>query len=455
MGVLLATIDGSIVNVALPTLVDDLSTTFPIIQWVSLGYLLTLAALTLSVGRLGDIVGKKRIYTIGFVAFTIASTLCGLAPNVGALIGFRVLQALGAVMILALGPAILVEAFPPNERGKALGLIGTAVSVGIITGPVVGGLLISEFGWRAIFFVNIPVGIVGTWLVLRSVPDTKPIGRQVFDVRGAGLLSVGLLSLSLALTVGQEAGFSSGPILALFVLALVAGATFVRVELSHPSPMVQLRLFKSPELAVSVAAGFLTFVAMSGTFFLLPFYLEGVLGFPINRVGLLLGAAPLLLGVVAPASGSLSDRIGIRPLTIAGLVTMTLVFFGFLTLGTNTSIPHYLALAAPLGLGMGLFQSPNNSAIMGAVPPEYAGVGGGLLTITRLFGSITGIAVIGSIWATRVAAAGGGSNAPAAAAEFQVAGLHDASLVMAIVIAIATMLAVVGLARVKPRSSYG
>ncbi|MDH3517717.1 MAG: MFS transporter, partial [Acidimicrobiia bacterium] len=206
IGVLLATIDGSIVNVALPTLVDEFGTTFAVIQWVSLGYLLTLATLTLGVGRLGDIIGKKKIYTAGFSAFTAASILCGLAPTVGFLIGFRVIQALGATMVLSLGIAILTEAFPSSERGKAIGLVGTAVSIGIITGPVVGGILISAFDWRYIFFVNIPVGIAGTFMALRHIPDTPPVGGQKMDYLGAIVLSVSLLALSLALTLGQEAG---------------------------------------------------------------------------------------------------------------------------------------------------------------------------------------------------------------------------------------------------------
>ena len=160
VGILLATIDGSIVNVAFPTLVAELDTTFNVIQWVSLGYLLTIATLTLGIGRLGDVIGKKTIYTVGFSVFTIGSAVCGLAPDVSWLIGFRVVQALGAVMILALGSAILIEAFPKSERGKALGWVMAAVSIGIIIGPVLGAILISSFSWRAIFLVNIPVGIV-------------------------------------------------------------------------------------------------------------------------------------------------------------------------------------------------------------------------------------------------------------------------------------------------------
>lgn len=448
VGVILATIDGSIVNVAFPTLVQELDTSFNVIQWVALGYLLTIATLTLGVGRLGDIVGKKRIYTAGFGVFTVASALCGMAPDVGWLVGFRVVQALGAVMVLALGAAILVEAFPPQERGKALGFIGTAVSVGVITGPVVGGLLISAFTWRAIFFVNIPVGIVATFLALRNVPDTPPVPGQRFDYLGAGLLSTSLLTFSLALTLGQDLGFASPEIVALFVAAGVSIVAFVVVERRVTSPMIELGLFRNPSLTVSVITGFLVFAAISSTFFLLPFYLEGVLGFEVREVGLLLGAAPLVLGVVAPMAGNLSDRVGIRPLTLTGLLILAVTYAAFSTLDQNTGILHYLALAVPIGLGVGIFQSPNNSAIMGSVPRAYAGVGGGILAITRLLGQISGIAVLGSIWAARVAASVGGitgGEAASADPNAQVAGLHDTFLIVAGIMAIAAAVGAWGL----------
>jgi len=448
MGVLLATIDGSIVNVALPTMKEVFGASFNVIQWVALGYMLTLATFTLGVGRLGDVVGKKTIYTAGFGVFTAASVLCGLAPTVELLIAFRVLQAIGATMTLALGASILVEAFPHHERGKALGLIGTAVSLGVITGPVVGGLLIASFNWQAIFFVNIPVGIIGTWLAIRHVPNTAPTPGQTMDYRGAALMSGSLLSLSLALTLGQSLGFGSPLILTLFVAALVGAAAFVRLELRVESPMVNLRLFKNPMLSVSVISGFATFVTTSATFFLLPFYLEGVLDLPIRQVGLMLGAAPLVLGVVAPISGWLSDRIGIRKLTFAGLLFLTAGYASFRTFDTDTTVAHYLVIAAVIGIGLGVFQSPNNSAIMGSVPREYSGVASGLLTLTRLLGQITGVAVLGTLWATRVLANGGtGGDATAAPEAAQVAGLWDTFTVGAALIAVAALVGVWALRR--------
>jgi EmrB/QacA subfamily drug resistance transporter len=447
----LATIDGAIVNVAFPTLVEELSTTFNVIQWVALGYLLTIATLTLGMGRFGDVVGKKRPFIVGLILFTCASVLCGLVPTVSWLIGFRVLQAIGSVLILALGAAILVEAFPPTERGKALGWIGTVVSLGIISGPVIGGILISSFNWRAIFFVNVPVGVIGLILAIRYVPDTPPIKGQRFDLIGAVLMSVSLFSLSLALTLGQDAGFTSTPILLAFAVSLATAALFVLVELRTESPMIQLRLFRSPMLTVSVISGFLAFLCVSATFFLLPFYLEGVLGFEVGTVGLLLGVAPLMMGLTSPIAGTMSDRFGVRRITLLGLVVIATAYFGFLTFSVDTTASHYLLLAAPLGIGLGIFNSPNNSAIMGSVPPEYMGIGGGLLTMTRLLGQISGIAVLGSVWAAGVAAVSGGDlpaeGASAASPLAQVAGLHTVFVIAGVVMAVALVVGAWGMRR--------
>ena len=452
-GILLATIDGSIVNVAFPTLVEELDTTFNVIQWVSLGYLLTIATLTLGMGRLGDVVGKKTIYATGFSVFTIASAACGLVPDVSWLIGFRVVQALGAVMILALGSAILVEAFPSSERGKALGWVMTAVSVGIITGPVIGGILISSFSWRAIFLVNIPVGIIGTWMAVRYVPKTAPVPGQTFDFAGAFLMSVSLFSLSLALTVGQGVGFGSPQILVAFAISIVTAAVFIFVELKAESPMLELRLFKAPMLTVGVVTGVLVFICLSAVFILLPFYLAGVLEFDVFTMGLMLGVAPVMMGILSPMSGTLSDRIGVRKLTLVGLTIISLTYFGFLTLNTESTGLQFIALAVPYGIGIGVFQSPNNSAIMGSVPAEYTGVAGGLLHLTRLLGQIVGIAVLGSIWAARVAAASGGilpeGGATSADPVAQVAGLHSIFLIAALIMVVATLIGFWGLSEEK------
>ncbi len=434
-GVLLATIDGSIVNIALPTLVDEFETSFGVVQWVALAYLLSLAALSLGVGRLGDVVGKKRIYVAGMASFTLASVLCGMAPGVGWLIAFRVLQSLGATMILSLGAAILTEAFPPQQRGRALGWIGTAVSLGVITGPVVGGLLLSSFSWRSIFLVNLPVGIVGTLLAWRHVPDTPPHPGQRMDFQGAGVLGGALLAFALGLTMAQERGFGHPLIVSLLVAAMSLAAAFIWVEKRHPHPMIDLRLFANPLLTASMVTGYITFVTASSFFLLMPFYLENVLGLPVRQTGLVLAVSPLALGIVAPIAGNLSDRLGVRGIALAGLALLTVAYLRLTGLTVDLTIPGYLSLAVPIGIGMGLFQSPNNVAIMSSVPPHYLGIGSGLLNITRLLGQISGSAALGTLWAARVRGYAGGSlpagGAPSAPAAAQVAGLHDTYLVAA------------------------
>ena len=443
-GVLLATIDGSIVNIALPTLVAEFGTTFGVVQWVTLSYLLTLAALSLGVGRLGDVVGKKRIYVAGMAAFTVASVLCAFAPTVGWLIGSRVFQALGATMMLSLGAAILAEAFPQDQRGRALGWIGTAVSVGVVTGPVVGGLLLSSFDWRSIFLVNLPVGIAGTILAWRHVPDTPPHPGQRFDFRGALVLGGALLAFALGLTLAQDRGFTNPVVVALLLSTVFLVILFIRVEKRHPSPMIDLGIFANPLLTASLVTGFVTFVTVSAVFLLMPFYLENVLGFPIQQAGLLMAVSPLALGVVAPIAGNLSDRVGIRGLTLAGLAVLTIAYLRFTGLSVDLTTLAYVGLALPIGIGMGIFQSPNNVAILSSVPSNYLGIGSGLLNITRLLGQITGAAALGTLWASRVRSYSGGSlpagGATDASAAAQVAGLNDTFGAATVLLVAATLL---------------
>jgi len=398
MGIFLGTVDGSIVNIALPTLVRAFNTNFPTVQWVVLAYLATITTLMLSVGRLADMSGKKRIYNSGFIIFTIGSALCGLAPNIYALIAFRVLQGIGAAMIMALGMAIVTEAFPNRERGKALGILGAIVSIGIVAGPTLGGLIISSSSWRWIFFVNLPIGIVGSIMVYRFVPEIKPGGKQRFDILGAAAMFVCMLSFLFALTIGQQIGFTQLLVLALLANFLVFLILFIYVELRVEQPMVDLRLFKNSQFSGSLVSGFLVFIALSGTILLMPFFLENVLGYAPNQVGLLLAIVPISLGVVAPLAGSLSDRVGSRPITVAGLAILLVGFIAVSTLTAETNAIGYILRFLPVGIGVGIFQSPNNSSVMGAAPRERLGIASGMLAITRTLGQITGIALLGAIW---------------------------------------------------------
>lgn len=447
MSIFLATIDGSIVNIALPTLVRDLNTNFATVQWVVLSYLLTLTTLMLGIGRLADIRGKKPIYVAGFVVFTIGSVLCALAPTVYWLIGFRVLQAVGGAMVMALGAAIVTEAFPPQERGKALGTIGSMVSLGVVAGPLMGGLILSSASWHWIFLVNLPVGIVGTYIAQRFVPAIQPPGGQRFDFVGAGTLFTSLIALLLGLTFGQEQGFANPLSLALFAVWLVFLTIFIAIELRVSSPMIDLRLFRNRRFSINLGTGFITFVSISGMFILMPFYLENILGYPIQLVGPLQAVVPVMLGIMAPIAGSLSDRFGSRRITIIGLVALLIGYLAITTLSMETRALGYILRTLPIGLGMGIFQSPNNSAIMGAVPRERLGIASGLLSMTRTLGQTVGISIMGAIWASSVAGrmgydvAGGATNAPA---PVQVAAMHDTFSVIVVLIAGALAVALWG-----------
>jgi EmrB/QacA subfamily drug resistance transporter len=441
ISILLSAIDTSIVNVALPTLVEDFRAAFPTVQWVVLAYLLALSTLMLGFGRLGDMVGKKQIFTGGFLVFVVGSFLCGLAPSVYWLIAFRVLQAVGAAMLLALGAAILTEAFPPAERGRALGIVGSIISVGIVLGPTLGGLIIGALSWHWIFMVNVPLGLVGIVVAVRTIPSVRPKGGQRFDYLGAATIFAGLLSLLLALTVGQTEGFTATPVLLLFAGAAAGLAAFVAVEARVDQPMVSLDLFRHRLLSVNLVTAVIVFFCLGGAVLLLPFYLQGVLGLDVRLVGLLLALVPIALGLISPLSGALSDRFGTSPISLAGLLVLVVGYAAAATLDASTSPLGYSLRMLPLAVGMGLFQSPNNSAVMGAAPPDRLGVVSGLLSLARTVGQIVGIAVLGAVWTSRAAAhaggtpAGGVTSAPPAA---QVAALQESMLVALVLVAIAT-----------------
>jgi EmrB/QacA subfamily drug resistance transporter len=431
----------------MPTLENQLDTRFAVVQWVVLAYLLTVTTLLAGIGRLADIVGKKSIYVIGFVVFTAGSVLCALAPTVGWLIGFRVLQAVGAAMTMALGPAIVTEAFPTSERGRALGIIGLAVSAGIIVGPTLGGVLLRYLSWHWIFLVNLPLGIIGTLVALRFVPATLPRGGQRFDYPGAALLFLSLISLLLALTFGQQFGFGSPPIMLLLAGWLLFLVLFIAVEWRVSQPIIDPRLFRNTTFSISLFNGYISFVLIASVLFLMPFYLENVLGFQSLIVGQLLAILPLTLGLTAPLSGWLSDKLGTTIMTVIGLAVLLIGYSRFGLLDVDTSKLGFVLILLPIGIGMGVFQSPNNSAIMGSVPPHQLGVASGLLAITRTLGQTTGIATLNALWASRVFAYAPDvspdqmTNAPASA---QVAALHDTFLVVVLLIGLALLLSVAG-----------
>jgi len=447
MGIFLGTIDGSIINVALPTLSRNLETDFAVVQWVSLAYLLTMATLMLSMGRLGDMIGKKKVYVSGFVIFTLGSLLCGIAPSIYLLIAFRVLQAIGAAM-MTLGMAIITENFPPSERGKALGISGSLVSIGIILGPVVGGLILSAISWRWIFYVNLPIGIIGTYMVLRLVPETTQTSKERFDFFGAFALFATMSSLLLGLTIGQNTGFTEPVPMMLFAIGMISLVGFLGIEKNSSHPMIDLNIFRNRLFNINLITGMFTFITISGTIILMPFYMEGVLGFPTSQVGLIMASIPISMGIIAPLSGALSDRVGTRLITVVGLIILVGASLGLATISSETSAWVLILLYLPVGLGMGIFQSPNNSVILGSVPREQLGVASGLLATNRTLGQTTGIAVLGALFAASVTYYLGSTpvnGATSAPPEIQVQSLQVVFLATAVLLTIGTLLAVWGL----------
>lgn len=399
----LSSVDGSIVNVALPTLLVELETTFATIQWVVLAYLLGVTVLMISLGRLADLIGKKQIFMAGLILFVVGSVLCGLSPSVYWLIGFRFVQAIGAAMMLALGVAIVTETWPDYERGKAIGTTGGIISFGVVAGPAAGGFILESLGWRWIFFVNLPIGLVALALVLRYVPSLRPSrSRERFDGWGAVILGAGLLTFALSLTLGQETGFARPLPLGLLILSLLLLPLFLWVERRVEHPMLDLDMFRVSNFSLNLLNGLLTFIAIAGVVLLLPFYLELVLGFSQRNVGLAMAVVPVVLGIVAPLSGSLSDRWGTRPVTVVGLFLILVGYLSVSTLDTNTSFLGFVLRMLPVGLGMATFQSPNNSAIMGSVPRQRLGVASGILSTTRTMGQTIGIALLGAFFTFRL-----------------------------------------------------
>jgi EmrB/QacA subfamily drug resistance transporter len=430
-GVFMATIDGSIVNIALKTIQNTLQAEFHAAEWVVLAYLLTITCLLPTMGRLGDMFGKRRVLLVGFVVFTLGSALCGLAWNIETLVTARIIQGIGAAMVQGVGSALLVMAFPPTERGQALGYIGTTVAAGILTGPVLGGLLLRYASWPAIFYVNIPIGVVAVALALHALPNDNTRSEQRFDIAGAVILAGSLFMLLYALTEGQVWGLGDQRTIGLLIGGIVAFSGFIFWELRTPEPMINLQLFRSSTFSLSLIAAWASFLALSFNFLLMPYYLQEVLGFDPQKTGLTLIASPLVLALTSPISGRLSDRYGARWLGVAGLSSAAVGLFSMATLNETSGQFDVIWRLMLLGLGIGLFQSPNNSLIMGSVPRNFMGIAGSLQAVMRNLGSTTGIALAGAIWATLVVAAAGQNYTPItdAPAAALVSGMQGAMLI--------------------------
>lgn len=403
LGLFAYAVNHSVVQTALPTLAQELRTDFAAIQWVLLSFQISLTTVMLSIGRLADLVGKKRIFTIGLMLFAIASFLCGLSTTVYLLIGSRILQAVGAATIVVLAVAIVTEIWPKAEQGRAIGISSASISLGSVLGPTLGGYLIAAYGWRAGFFVNVPFGLLAILLVLRYVPNLPPKrATESFDYLGATLLGSTLLAFSLALTMGQKLGFGDPLIAVLFVISIITLVVFFLVEHHVRHPMLDFSLFHNRRFSLHLLLGGLAAVATSGVVFLLPFYMQLVIGLPIVQVGTVMAIISLELALVAPVAGSLADRFGAHLISLIGLAFLSGGFLVASTTGERINQVEFLLRMLPMGFGMALFISPNTSAVMGIVPRQRLGVGSGMASIMRTLGQTAGIALLGTLFAANV-----------------------------------------------------
>jgi EmrB/QacA subfamily drug resistance transporter len=363
--------------------------------------------LLLTVGRLADMLGHKPIWAAGLVVFTLGSALCGAAPSLILLVAARAFQGIGGALLMAISPAMLTSAFPPQERGRALGLNAVTVSLGVSAGPTLGGFLTEHLTWRSIFYVNVPIGIAGFIATVILLRNSQARASRRFDPLGAVLLAVGLATLTLGLSFGQEWGWSSPGLLVSLACAVVALTAFVLVERKTVAPIVDFALLRSRVFLSANLSLILSFLALFAVSFMLPFYLEELRGYSTEQAGLLLTPLPLTIAVVAPFSGALADRIGTRWLAAVGLAVSCVGLLLIAGLGAHTSVPNMIWRLCLTGVGQGLFQSPNNSALMGAAPKGRQGVAAGFLATGRVVGQSVSVALAGAIFASLGGAAAG------------------------------------------------
>lgn len=392
MGTFMATLDSSIVNVALPEITSKLGTDISVTQWVVTAYLLVISSLLPVFGRAGDMYGQRRLYTTGVSVFTMASVLCGYSGSIWMLVISRIVQAAGASMMMANGPAIIVLKFKPHERGRALGSMGTVVAMGSVVGPALGGLLVGSFGWGSIFFVNIPVGIACFIAGMIILP--KGVHKdETFDFTGSFLFAAGICSLLLVMNHGGSWGWSSSETLTTLAAGIISVSVFIRTETRVQHPMLDLSMFRIRAFTAGNLAGLFSFIAIFCNVILLPFYLATVHHLTPSQIGLVITPFPLAMGLIAPVSGHLSDRISYVRLTTAGLGMVTVVLFFISRFNADTGFTTVAFMQAMMGFGNGLFQSPNNNSVISSVPREKTGVAGGIGALMRNVGMVTGTAM--------------------------------------------------------------
>ena len=439
LSMLLSSLGTSIANVGLPTFVQAFNASFQEVQWIVLAYLLASTTLIVSVGRLGDITGRRRLLLAGIFLFTLASVLCGVAPTLWLLIAARAAQGIGAAIMMALTMAFVGETVPKAKTGSAMGLLGTMSAIGTALGPSLGGVLIAGLGWRAIFLVNVPLGILTFLLAHRHLPVDRrgpKADRAGFDNVGTLLLALTLAAYALAMTIGRG---SFGPLNMALLLAAVFGVgLFVLAEARAASPLIRLAMFRDPVLSASLAMSALVSTVMMATLVVGPFYLSRALGLDAALVGIVLSVGPLVAALTGVPAGRIADRFGAERMTIVGLTGMAAGSLILSMMPAISGIPGYIAPIVVITSGYALFQTANNTAVMTDIRPDQRGVISGMLNLSRNLGLITGASVMGAVFALASATIDITTARPEAVAT----GMRITFAVAAILIVVALAIAV-------------
>ncbi len=402
IGATMSALDVSIANIALPTLKRYYDISLSLDEWVAIAYMLTLTIFLPLFGRLADMFGRTKMYSLGFVIFTIGSALCGVAPTIGFMITARIIQAVGAGLLQANSVAIITQSFPKNELGKAIGIQGSVQAISMAIGPFLGGLLINLniFGtqWRSIFYINVPIGILGILAALFILPkDKKPKKREKMDYVGSISFAASLMFLVLALNEARKLGWESETIIAYLVLFVILFFIFTITECKRNCPMMDFKLYKIYDFTAGILTGFFSYYVLFGLLFVMPFYLENILKFSAFSAGAMLTPLPITMSLVAPVAGSLSDRYGPQIMTSLGMLICAMASFSLIFCSRTPHTAILITEFAALGLGMGLFTPPNNSSVMGSVPENRLGSAGGILNMMRASGNVFGIDLSGLI----------------------------------------------------------
>jgi EmrB/QacA subfamily drug resistance transporter len=449
-GLFMIMLDNTVVNVALPSIQRDLHVKLSELEWIVTGYALTFAALLITGGKLGDLYGRRRIFVIGIAIFTLSSLACGLAPTAGFLIGARIVQGVGAALMNPASLSIITATFPPRERGQAIGIWAGVSAMALAIGPLVGGLIVDNINWNWIFFINVPVGVVGiivSRLVIRESRDTSH--EQSVDLPGLVTSSAGLFALTYALIEGNRHGWTSAEIVGLFAAAAVLLVAFVVLERYQRLPMLDLSLFRNGSFTGANLVAMLVSLGMFGVFFFVSLYIQNILGWTPTQAGASFLPMTILIILVAPAAGKLSDRVGSRWLMGGGMTLVSISLLLYQRVGLHSTFWTLLPAMLLGGVGMAMTMSPMTAAAMSSVPVDKAGVGSGVLNSFRQLGGSLGIALMGAILASFVSAS---PRSPQAPQQF-VNGLHAALLVAAAITFAAAIVAVV-LVRTTPEVEH-